>query len=48
MVLIGNCIDAIYIFKALDIGTGDEVITTANTAIPTITAIVNTAKTKIC
>ena len=40
---VGNCTDAIYIsLKALDIGTGDEVITTANTAIPTITAIVNT------
>jgi aminotransferase EvaB len=39
---VGNCTDAIYIsLKALNIGKGDEVITTANTAIPTITAIVN-------
>ena len=27
--------------KALNIGLGDEVITVANTAIPTITAIIN-------
>jgi len=40
---VGNCTDAIYIsLKALKIGLGDEVITVANTAIPAITAIVNT------
>ncbi len=39
---VGNCTDAIYIsLKALNIGLGDEVITVANTAIPTITAIIN-------
>lgn len=39
---VGNCTDAIFIsLRALNIGTGDEVITAANTAIPTITAIVN-------
>ena len=39
---VGNCTDAIYIsLKALNISSGDEIITVANTAIPTITAIVN-------
>jgi dTDP-4-amino-4,6-dideoxygalactose transaminase len=39
---VGNCTDAIYIaLKSLNIGHGDEVITVSNTAIPTITAIVN-------
>jgi len=39
---VGNCTDATYIsLKALNIGRGDEVITPANTAIPTVTAIVN-------
>ena len=46
---VGNCTDAIYIcLKALNIGKGDEVITAANTAIPTITAIINSgAKPKL-
>ena len=40
---VGNCTDAITIaLKAFDIGHGDEVITTSNTAVPTVTAIVNT------
>ena len=45
---VGNCTDAITIaLRALDIGYGDEVITTSNTAVPTVTAIVNTgAKVK--
>lgn len=43
---VGNCTDAIYIsLKALNIGINDEVITVANTAIPTITAIVNSGAT---
>jgi len=40
---VGNCTDAITIaLKALNIGVGDEVLTTSNTAVPTVTAIVNT------
>lgn len=40
---VGNCTDAITIaLKAFDIGPGNEVITTSNTAVPTVTAIVNT------
>ena len=39
---VGNCTDALYIsLKACEIGRGDEVITVSNTAVPTVTAIVN-------
>lgn len=38
---VGNGTDAIFLaLKSLDIGQGDEVITAANTAIPTVSAIV--------
>jgi len=37
---VGNGTDALFlVLKALDIGNGDEVISVANTAIPTISAI---------
>ena len=40
---VGNCTDAITIsLKALGITSNDEVITTSNTAVPTVTGIVNT------
>ena len=40
---VGNCTDAIFIaLRTLNIGKGDEVITVSNTAVPTVTAIVNT------
>ena len=43
---VGNCTDAITIaLKSFDVGYGDEVITTSNTAVPTVTAIVNTGAT---
>jgi len=43
---VGNGTDALYIaLKALNIGTDDEVITTSNTAVPTVTAIVNAGAT---
>ena len=39
---VGNGTDALIIaLRSFDIGNGDEVITVANTAIPTIAAIVN-------
>ena len=39
---VGNCTDALYIaLKACKIGKGDEVLTVSNTAIATITAIVD-------
>ena len=41
-IAVGSGTDALYIsLKALNIKNGDEVITAANTAIPTISAIVN-------
>lgn len=40
--------DALFLgLKALDIGAGDEVITVANTAVPTVAAIVSTGATPI-
>lgn len=40
--------DAIFLgLKALGIGTGDEVITVANTAVPTVSAIVSTGATPV-
>ncbi|MDA9222544.1 DegT/DnrJ/EryC1/StrS family aminotransferase [Candidatus Pelagibacter sp.] len=43
---VGNCTDAITIaLKACGVGYGDEVITTSNTAVPTVTAIVNAGAT---
>ena len=42
-VAVASGTDAIYLsLRALDIGKGDEVITVANTAIPTVSAIKNT------
>jgi dTDP-3-amino-2,3,6-trideoxy-4-keto-D-glucose/dTDP-3-amino-3,4,6-trideoxy-alpha-D-glucose/dTDP-2,6-dideoxy-D-kanosamine transaminase len=40
---VGNCTDAIFLgLKALNVGKGDEVITVANTAVPTVAAIAAT------
>jgi aminotransferase EvaB len=45
-IAVGSGTDALYIsLKALNIRNGDEVITAANTAIPTISAIVNSGAT---
>ena len=39
---VGNCTDALYIaLRACGIGKDDDVITVSNTAVPTVTAIVN-------
>ena len=46
---VGNGTDALYIaLKACGIGYGDEVITTSNTAVPTVTAIVNAGANLFC
>jgi len=43
---VGNGTDALFLsLKALDTGTGDEVITVPNTAVPTVSAIVSTGAT---
>ncbi len=43
---VGNGTDAIFLaLKAMEIGEGDEVITVANTAVPTVSAIVATGAT---
>ena len=45
---VANGTDAIFLaLKALDVGPGDEVITVANTAIPTVSAIVSTGATPV-
>ena len=45
---VGNCTDAIRIaLEALGIGKGDEVITVSNTAIPTVSAIVQSGATPV-
>jgi dTDP-3-amino-2,3,6-trideoxy-4-keto-D-glucose/dTDP-3-amino-3,4,6-trideoxy-alpha-D-glucose/dTDP-2,6-dideoxy-D-kanosamine transaminase len=45
---VGNCTDALCIaLRALDIGSGDEVITVSNTAVPTVTAIVSVGATPV-
>lgn len=45
---VANGTDAIFLaLKALGIGTGDEVITVSNTAIPTVSAIVSTGATPV-
>jgi dTDP-3-amino-2,3,6-trideoxy-4-keto-D-glucose/dTDP-3-amino-3,4,6-trideoxy-alpha-D-glucose/dTDP-2,6-dideoxy-D-kanosamine transaminase len=45
---VGNGTDAIFLaLKALGVGIGDEVITVANTAIPTVSAIVSTGATPV-
>jgi aminotransferase EvaB len=45
---VGNGTDALFLaLKALEIGSGDEVITVSNTATPTIAAIVSTGATPV-
>jgi dTDP-3-amino-2,3,6-trideoxy-4-keto-D-glucose/dTDP-3-amino-3,4,6-trideoxy-alpha-D-glucose/dTDP-2,6-dideoxy-D-kanosamine transaminase len=45
---VANGTDAIFLaLKALNIGSGDEVITVSNTAIPTVSAIVSTGATPV-
>jgi len=45
---VNSCTDAIFLaLKALDIGPGDEVITVANTAVPTVAAIRATGATPV-
>jgi len=47
-IAVGSGTDALYIsLKAINIRNGDEVITAANTAIPTISAIVNSGATPV-
>ena len=45
---VNSCTDALFLaLKALDIGAGDEVITVANTAVPTVSAIRATGATPV-
>lgn len=45
---VNSCTDAIFLaLKALDIGSGDEVITVSNTAVPTVAAIRATGATPV-
>jgi aminotransferase EvaB len=45
---VNSCTDALFLaLKSLDIGTGDEVITVANTAVPTVAAIRATGATPV-
>lgn len=45
---VNSCTDALFLaLKALDIGSGDEVITVSNTAVPTVSAIRATGATPV-
>ncbi len=45
---VNSCTDALFLsLKALDVGNGDEVITVANTAVPTVAAIRATGATPV-
>ena len=45
---VANGTDAIFLaLKALGVGSGDEVITVSNTAIPTVSAIISTGATPV-